>query len=287
MLCLRPSSSSAARENCFKADLVAYYDAKTRSIIDRYGPGPRVHYHTGLADNPPSPAASSGDLSKLCSLRRSDCSVMPPASGMPRQRSAAKCSMLAAVSAEVRSFAAQGFGAKVTAVTCVPSHIKWIAGFAAQAGVGLQIQPLLCDAHEVPGGNRFDAAVAVDSSGYLLRDLWLARMAALLRPGGRVFIVDCFLGHPRYESPFNSYWHTRIGTITEYVAAAHAEGLSLDSIDDISPRTAEFWATTIALMEAEARERHSTMKEGGRRTLQFRPTNSYAGGWRMKACAML
>ena len=32
-------------------DVIAYFDSKTHSILKRYGPGPRVHYHTGLVDD--------------------------------------------------------------------------------------------------------------------------------------------------------------------------------------------------------------------------------------------
>ena len=35
------------------SDIVGYYDSKTQAILRRYGPGPRVHYHTGLVDEPP------------------------------------------------------------------------------------------------------------------------------------------------------------------------------------------------------------------------------------------
>jgi SAM-dependent methyltransferase len=88
---------------------------------------------------------------------------------------------------------AQKFGAQVTAVTCIPSHVDWVARFAAQAGVGSRVQPSLCDALEVPGKNRFSTVIAVDSSSYLSRKQWLLRVASLLRPGGHVFIIDCFL----------------------------------------------------------------------------------------------
>ncbi len=66
-------------------------------------------------------------------------------------------------------FWAQEFGARVTVVTCVPSHVDWIARFATQAGVESQVRPLLCDAVEVPGESCFDAAVAVDSSCHMPR----------------------------------------------------------------------------------------------------------------------
>lgn len=30
-------------------DIVGYFEGKTQSILNRYGPGPLVHYHTGLS----------------------------------------------------------------------------------------------------------------------------------------------------------------------------------------------------------------------------------------------
>ncbi|HEV3111433.1 MAG TPA: hypothetical protein VGY99_13155 [Candidatus Binataceae bacterium] len=78
---------------------------------------------------------------------------------------------------------------------------------------------------------------------------------SLLRPGGRVFIIDCFLGRPEYQGPFNSYWHTQIGTIAEYLCAAQEACLRVEWVQDISRRTEHFWTTTLALMEAEAREK--------------------------------
>jgi hypothetical protein len=41
----------------------------------------------------------------------------------------------------------------------------------------------------VAGEKCFDAAVAIDSSGYLVRKEWFRLLKSLLRPGGRVFIT--------------------------------------------------------------------------------------------------
>ncbi|HLJ71245.1 MAG TPA: methyltransferase domain-containing protein, partial [Roseiarcus sp.] len=122
-------------------------------------------------------------------------------------------------------FWAQEFGARVTAVTCVPSHAELVARFVQAAGVASLVKPLVCDAPFVPGENRFDAVVAVDSSGYLPRDEWFARVAALLRPGGSLFVIDCFLENPKYAELFNSHWRTQIGTTDEYFTAARKSRL--------------------------------------------------------------
>ena len=133
----------------------------------------------------------------------------------------------------------------------MPSHANQSRDSSGGGSRG-QIEPLVCDATEVPGENRFDAAVAVDASGYLPRRDWLDRMASLLRPGGSVFIIDCFLEDLKYAELFNSHWHTRIGTIDEYFAAARDSGFKPGSVVDVTDRTVHFWTTTLALIDAES-----------------------------------
>jgi SAM-dependent methyltransferase len=237
-------------------DVVAYFESKTQSIVKRYGPGPRVHYHTGLVDDPPPPAASLQTLRELLvagqeRMLRDAAEVWDASSQLRGQVLDVGCGLGGG-----SIFWAQEFGAKVTAVTCVPSHASWVSRFAAQAGVGPQIEPLVCDASEVPGENRFDAAVAVDSSGYLPRNDWFVRLASLLRPGGSIFIIDCFLERPKYADLFNSHWHTRIGTVEEYLRAAREAGLRAGSLFDVSKRTEHFWTTTLAFIEAESKSDH-------------------------------
>lgn len=236
----------------FLQDVVAYFDRKTLSILERYGPGPRVHYHTGLVVDPPSAGASIPDLRRQLVegqelMLRHAAEVWDASEHLSGEILDVGCGLGGG-----SIFWAQEFGAQVTAVTCVPSHAGWVSQFANEAGVGPRIEPLVCDATEVPGENRFDAAVAVDSSGYLPRRDWLNRMASLLRPGGSVFIIDCFLEDLKYADPFNSHWHTRIGTLDEYIAAAHDSGLKTGSVVDVTDRTVHFWTTTLALIDAES-----------------------------------
>jgi tocopherol O-methyltransferase len=250
--------------------LVAYYDSKTCGILERYGPGPRVHYHTGLVDDPALPGSSTQELRQR----------LVAAQERALYHAAQVWGASSTLSGDVLDvgcglgggaiFWAQEFGARVTAVTCVASHVDLVARFAAQAGVQSRVQPLLCDALEVPGENRFETAVAIDSSGYLSRGPWFRRLASLLRPGGRVHIADCFLGRPEYEEPFNSYWHTRIGAIAQYLAAAEEARFRLESVQDISHRTEHFWTTTVALMEAEAQEKTLGPGEIARRDASMR-----------------
>ena len=243
-------------------DVTSYYHSKTKSILKRYGPGPRVHYHTGLMDNSPLPGLSRLDLRRrlvaaqerllYCAVDAWDAS--PTLTGEVLD---VGCGFGGGA-----IFWAEQFGAHVTANTCVASHVDLVVRFAAQAGVASRIRPLLCDALAVPGEDRFDAAVAIDSSCHLERRKWFVRLASLLRAKGHVLIADCFLGRPEYETAFNSYWHTRIGTIPEYFDFAEQADFQVDSVHDISQRTKHFWATTKELIEAEIREK-SPAPDGG------------------------
>lgn len=235
-------------------DVTAHFEGKTQAILQRYGPGPRVHYHAGLVDDPPAPDASAQVLRGQ--LVEAQERILHYASEVWDSSASLRGEILD-VGCGLGGGAiywAQEYGAQVTAVTCVPSHADWVARFAVHAGVETRVFPMVCDALEVPGENRFDAAVAVDSSCYLPRKKWFRRLATLLRPGGRVFIMDCFLGRPQYQEQFNRYWRTRIGTVDEYLAAAAQAGLEAESVEDISHRTRHFWTTTLALIRAEVKD---------------------------------
>ena len=246
--------SSAAQRIGAVLNLAAYYEAKTRTILQRYGPGPRVHYHTGLVDQPEPVDAPHEEL-RLRLIASQEHMLW---------YAAKVWDACATVRGEVLDvgcglgggaiFWAQEFGARVTAVTTAPSHIKLIEQFAEQAGVKSQVRPLLCDALMVPGKNRFDAAVAIDSSSSFPREPWFRRLAVILRPGGHVFVFDCFLYRCEYQEPFNRHWRAQIGTLDEYISAALKTHFVVKSIEDVSARAVNFWTINLAMIRAEAQE---------------------------------
>jgi tocopherol O-methyltransferase len=152
-------------------------------------------------------------------------------------------------------FWAQEFGARVIAITIAPSHVELVARFARQAGVESLVFPVLCDASAVPGEECFDAAIAIESSSLFPRRPWFQSLARTVRPGGRVFVFDCFLERCEYEERFNDHWCAQIGTFEEYVDAASEGGFSLVALEDTSLRTASFWRTSLALIRAEQEEK--------------------------------
>jgi tocopherol O-methyltransferase len=242
-----PASPTTVRE------VADFYEHKTQSVLRRYGPGPRVHYRTGFADDV-IPASTNAGLRQqiIASQER----VLEYAAEFWQvQRIPFRdvldvgCGLGGAA-----IFWAQEFGARVTAATIAPTHVELVAKFAAQAGVGNLVHPILCEASAVPGDSCFDAAFALDSSDTFPRATWFRRVAALLRPRGRVFIYDCFLGKPEYAEPIDRHWCAQIGSLDEYYAAARTAGLQPGPMEDVSSRTREFWTLTIALAQAERRD---------------------------------
>jgi tocopherol O-methyltransferase len=241
---------------CFiDGDLVNFYEEKTSTILDRYGPGPRVHYHTGIMDAP-TPASASPEylrsylVASQERILRHAIEAWEIANAPFQDVLDVGCGLGGGA-----IFWAQEFRAHVTAITIAPSHIELVNRFAAQAGVSDLVHPYLCDALAVPGENRFDAALAIDSSSSFERRPWFQRLARVLRPHGRIFTFDCFLGQPEYQEPFNRHWCAQIGSVGEYISAARDAGFQLEMMEDVSGQAIHFWSTSIALMRAEAQER--------------------------------
>lgn len=251
-------NTEALRQETARDEVAAYYDSKTESILHRYGPGPRVHYHTGLVDDTPPPWLSPDALKVL--IHESQETLL---------RELALAAGLPGRDLEVLDVGC-GLGggslywasvhrARVTAITISPSQVPWVQRFAFAAGVADRVTALLCNALEVPGKERFDLVVAVESSCYLPRREWFRKVYSLLKPGGLVAIADCFLGRPELAGPFDRYWRTSIGTVDEYLRSAAAEGLELELHQDISSRAVNFWTLTLDLL---SREREQARRSG-------------------------
>ncbi len=222
--------------------VLEWYDRKTASILKKYGPGPRVHFHIGLFSG--QHLRPSHDMESLRQrLVASQEALM--------ERAAKVWDATTALSGDVLDagcglgggsiYWAQEYGAHVTAVTIVPEHIPLIARFAEEAGVANRIRPLVSDAAKVKGERCFDAAVAMESACYFDRPQWFTRLSSLLRPGGYVCVEDTFLGKPEWAAPFDRYWRTRVAPVSEYIEAAEAAGFTLDRNEDITDETSDFW----------------------------------------------
>jgi cyclopropane fatty-acyl-phospholipid synthase-like methyltransferase len=234
------------------SELIAFYENKTQAILRRYGPGPRVHYHTGLVEDRPIGDADAEGLRE--SLVLSQEKLLEHAAKIWQFETLAGREVLdvGCGLGGAALYLAQEFGARVTAVTIAPSHAELVRQFAAQVGVSDLVIPTIGDALQVQGEHRFDAAVAIDSSSSFARAPWFRRLASVLRPKGRVLIADCFLEDRKYEQPFNSHWCAQIGTLNEYLEAANSAGFREDTIENLSTKAERFWSLSLAHMSAEA-----------------------------------
>jgi cyclopropane fatty-acyl-phospholipid synthase-like methyltransferase len=174
-------------------------------------------------------------------------------------------------------FLATELGSSVTALSPVARHLEWVSRFAMQVGVRERVQPLLCDAHELTGPPRFDAALSFGATPYFDREGYFESLARAVRPGGWVFVEDTFIGRAELAAPFNQYWTANLGWPHEYVAAAALHGFDLFRLEDISLEAAGFWKLSVAYTRMHSADRpasiawHSHMYEayldGGLRDL--------------------
>lgn len=240
-------------------ELARYYDEKTTRLLDKYGPGPRVHYHTGISDGSFPPGAGTESLRVL--IRAAQERLLEPATaafagiaapdGGPPRILDVGCG-LGGTSLRL----AQELGARMTAISIAAGHLPLVRAFAAELGLADRVEALVQDAHTMTGQARFDAAIAIESSCYLDRSAWLRRMAGLLAPGGLLLVMDWMLGRADGRSArVEAHWRTRMGTPTEYREAAESAGLVVESEDVINDETVGFWRLARAWNEAELHER--------------------------------
>jgi len=253
------ASAPAAGPGCVPApeatSVRGYYRGKTAAIIERYGPGPRVHYHIGLFGR--SRLAHGGTAERvraeivLAQERLLECA------GTVWGADVAFAGNLLDLGCGLGGGAiywAQHYPVQVTAVTNVAEHAEVTSGLAAAAGVADRVHPLVADAVRLRPTTCYGAAVAVESSCYMPRPLLFQRVAAALEPGGVFGIEDIFLARPAWRRAFDSYWKSAIGTVPQYQRAAALAGLVLEQDLDVTADTSEFWRFSIAWARAKMAE---------------------------------
>jgi cyclopropane fatty-acyl-phospholipid synthase-like methyltransferase len=121
------SSQSATYKNY--SDVAEFYEMKTDAILNRYGPGPRVHYHTGFFEKPPSTDVSTADLKRQ--LVESQVSMISHAARTWNAKQNL-CGDMLDVGCGLGGgsiYWAEEYRANVTAVTNVPIHLELIGLF--------------------------------------------------------------------------------------------------------------------------------------------------------------
>ncbi|MEU9147369.1 methyltransferase domain-containing protein [Streptomyces sp. NPDC048349] len=230
-----------------------YYSRKTADILHKYGPGPRVHFHVGLFAPGAAPNTTVSQRVIKCRIVESQEAIVDHAARTwgayttpPARLLDIGCGLGGSA-----LYWAQEHGTTVTGLTVAEEHVPLIERFAHQAGVGDRVTPLLADVHAFRTEQRYDAAYANESSGYMDRERLFEVVAKALKPGGWFGIQEHFIRRPEWTEFIDGYYKTRLGTLTEYIAAAEAAGFELEQDEDLTDRVAEFWVQSMAWNTAE------------------------------------
>ncbi|WP_370418243.1 cyclopropane-fatty-acyl-phospholipid synthase family protein [Streptomyces sp. QH1-20] len=230
-----------------------YYSRKTADILHKYGPGPRVHFHVGLFDSGAAPNTTVSQRVIRRRLFESQEAALDHAARSWGVTDAPPASLfdIGCGLGGGSIYWAQEHGCSVTAMTVTAKHVPVMADLVRQAGVEHLVTPVLGDIHDLCEEHKYDAAVAIESSGYMDRERLFSVVAKALKPGGWFGIQEHFLCRPEWTSFIDGYYKTRLGTLSEYIDAAHAAGFELEQDEDVTDQVAEFWVQSMAWTTAE------------------------------------
>ncbi|MEU8705498.1 methyltransferase domain-containing protein [Streptomyces sp. NPDC048565] len=250
-----------------------YYDDKTARLIRKYGPGPRIHYHVGHYPSSEAPLRADDvtpdDIRGSIRLHQEGLLRYAAKIWGAEQRLSGRILDVGCGLGGGSLFWAQEYGADVTAVTNAPEHAPVVEGFARECGVDARVRTLVSDAKRLPlDGAPYDAAVAIESSGYFDRPLWFERLARVLRPGASVCIEEVFITRPHGADVWAEYFYTKPATVLDYVKAAEAAGFELVDDVDATSETAPFWEESAAWTKA-ALDSDSSLSPVDRRQLRI------------------
>ncbi|MEV6237512.1 methyltransferase domain-containing protein [Lentzea sp. NPDC051838] len=232
-----------------------YYDAKTAKLVRKYGPGPRIHYHVGYYPSSETPlhAADATPESIRSSIRVHQEGLLQYGAKIwgAEHRLSGKVLDVGCGLGGGSLFWAQEYGADVTAITNAPEHPQFINGFARECGVDGKVRTLVCDAnHLTVDDGPYDAAVAIESSGYFNRPQWFERLSHVIRPGGSVCIEEVFTTRPGGADVWAEYFYCKPVSVGDYAKAAKAAGFELVDEVDATAETAPFWDESAAWTRA-------------------------------------
>jgi tocopherol O-methyltransferase len=267
--------------------IIDWYEKKTQNIIDKYGPGPVIHFHTGIIDPVDNPEKDS-ELLRL-QLVKSQEKLLQVACDFWGSDFMGSLLDFGCGLGGGSIYFAKEFGVTVYALTNVPSHIKYLQQFAIQAGVADRVIPIRGNHNLIPGDNVFGAVVAIESSCYVNRVEWFNILSSRLKSGGKIYIADSFTKSPEVKKPFDDYWLTDIGTLQEYRKAAAISGFRVDAIKDITESTSRFWEFSVlhSRMELEKKGLQKERKDKLLRSIEWQTRLEEFWKDRMINCMLL
>jgi len=234
------------RHGLKNAVVAAWYDAKTRQILDRYGPGPRVHYHTGVCDDDAPLPKTRIELKKRIHDAQEAVLHESLLAWRLHDKLAGRRILDAGCGLGGTALLLAAAGAHVTAQTICAPHAEIVKELAMQAKVAHLVDVRVGDVGEMTDTEAFDDIVSFEASCYFDRAAFFAAASRALRPGGRVLLVDLFAGRDDVKPLFDGTWRTDLGTLESYERAAEMAHFERGPVDDISKRCAPFWDLTRA-----------------------------------------
>jgi tocopherol O-methyltransferase len=233
----------------------SYYDDMTAKLLDKYGPGPDIHYHLGYYEGGKapvhSPEASPEEIrASVVAGQRRHLAQAAQVWDAGRRFTGSVLDVGCGLGGG-SIFWARTFGANVTGVTFAQGHPPLISEFARRAGCEEKIRVLVSDACEIPADAVYDTAVAIESTCHYPLQPWFQNLERLLKPGGSVCVEDIIPLRPQGGIVFSDYFYASLHTIEEYADAAHAAGFELVDDVDITAQTAPFWQDSIAWTRAK------------------------------------
>jgi tocopherol O-methyltransferase len=247
---------SEASPHVFDAGVVSsYYNDMTAKLLDKYGPGPDIHYHLGYYEDGKapvhSPEASPAEI--RASIVQGQRRHLAHAAQVwdAGQRFTGSILDIGCGLGGGSIFWVRMFGVNVTGVTSAAEHPPLISEFARRAGCEKKIRVVVSDACEIPADAVYDAAVAIESTCHYRLQPWFRNLARLLKPGGSVCVEDIIPLRPQGGIVFSDYFYAQLHPIEEYADAAHDAGFELVDDIDITAQTTPFWQDSIAWTQAK------------------------------------
>ncbi len=263
-----------------------YYQEKTRQILEKYGPGPRVHYHVGVYGEEVQAADRFDVLQRQITQGQEDMMVMAAQHwGVPASLEGKRILDVGAGLGGASLWMAANKGAQVDALVQCAEHGEIIRDFATLSGHAKQVGVLVGDAHTTPslGSVRYDAVMAMESPCYFDRMAWMRHLSGLLREDGVIWIEDVFVAEEASSSAkefFDRYWKTDIGTLDSYLLSAKTSRFSVE-VRDITSETTPFWSLSASWIRFAYEQEKDPVKRA-RLSRSLESAVFHLEGWRSR-----
>jgi tocopherol O-methyltransferase len=223
-------------------DIGLYYDLKTEKILREFGPGPIVHYHTGIR----CPPLEGVEVDKRFVLfaKESQRNVLDlmidKAAGSLGAGSLVidfGCGLGGASLYLATRLKVEAIGISLSKV-----NVEKCREFARAMELEGKVEFVLADAQDFDCPRKADAALAIESACYMDRGRLFANVKRLLKPGAKFQVFDWEIAKVSSRSRrIDAHWMTRMGTPEEYRDAARSSGFGLVEELDFNEDAVKFF----------------------------------------------